>query len=146
MAARLLTYCLYVQSWLIMKSVGRREEMNELGVGSGVGGGVWSRLWQWWRVSFQAELKAHFMIWWTASVSALIKTLLDVRPDARGSEMGKKEKMWETSLLFSALPLKRKVKGNSAAALFLAKTVSSHIIYPKRYSLMSINDARCMYR
>ena len=28
-AARLLTYCLYVQSWLIMKSF-RRKEMNEL--------------------------------------------------------------------------------------------------------------------
>lgn len=33
-AAWLLTYCLYVQSWLIMKSF-RREEMNELKSGGG---------------------------------------------------------------------------------------------------------------
>lgn len=69
-AAWLLTYCLYVQSWLIMKSFRRKE--NE-----------WIKLWRKYRVkfdsdkgfSFKLNYFAYFMIWWTASVSKLIKTL-----------------------------------------------------------------------
>lgn len=67
-AAWLLTYCLYVQSWLIMKSF-RREEMNELKSGG-------------WGYGVKFDSDKRFLLSWTRATLwfdelRLIKTLLD---------------------------------------------------------------------